>query len=89
MVQCPLLKGIWNIVNQNIVQLLGKPLTLKVENKLFGISHSTSEILSMKQINEINNILLIAKFAIIKARAQNSNNFILYYEEESQIRHHE
>jgi len=71
--------------NKNqIVNLLGKPLHLNLENKIFGLSKSTGsrDGLSMKQVQKINIIILLAKFAIVKAKAQNSTTFVLYFEEE-------
>ena len=39
----------------------------------------------MKQEQKIN-IILLAKFAIVKAKAQKSTNFVLYFEEEINFR---
>ena len=88
LVSCPLLKDLWRTVNQSIIQLLNRTLIpeLAVRNKLFGVSPENDYGLSKSQIQVINNILIIAKFAIVKARAQNSNNFMLYFEEELNAR---
>ena len=88
LVSCPMLKDFWQTVNQTIVQILNRNLTpkLAVKNKLFGVAPKNDYQLSKPQTDVINNILIIAKFAIIKARAQNSNNFILYFEEELNTR---
>ena len=88
LVSCPLLKDLWRTVNQSIIQLLNRILIpeLAVRNKLFGVSPENDYGLSKSQIQVINNILIIAKFAIVKARAQNSNNFMLYFEEELNAR---
>ena len=75
--------------NKNqIVNLLGKPLHLNLENKIFGLSNlnGSRDGQSMKQVQKINIIILLAKFAIVKAKAQKSTNFVLYFEEEINFR---
>ena len=71
-----------------IVNFLGKPLHLNLENKIFGLSNSngSGNGLSMKHVQKINIIILLAKFAIVKAKAQKSTNFVLYFEEEIHFR---
>ena len=88
LVSCPMLIDIWKEVNQMIVNFLGKSLHLNLENKIFGlsISNGSCDGLSVKQVQKINIIILLAKFAIVKAKAQKSTNFVLYFEEEVNFR---
>ena len=88
LVTCPLLTLFWNEVYQTITQLINRPLSsqISIANKIFGVAKNNELNLSKTQIKVVNNILLIGKFAIIKARAQSSTNYILYFEEELRAR---
>ena len=86
LVECHLLASLWKEVNQSIVQVIGRSIPLQLSNKLFGIAPNNKMNLTKKQVCIVNNILIIAKFAIIKARAQNSNKYLMFYEEEYKAR---
>ena len=89
LVECPLLEELWLSVSKNITLLLnGRVIPLSTINKLFGYNNTERKELNISKNDfiTINNILIIAKFAINKCRASSTTNYKTCFETEYSFR---
>ena len=87
LVTCNYLDPLWNEVKQIIIVSTGERIQLTLSSKLFGLSMEDGKNLNINNnsLSIINNILLIAKFSINKARSEKSD-ILLCFESEWNFR---
>ena len=87
LVTCNYLVPLWNEVKQIIIVSTGERIQLTLSSKLFGLSMEDGKNLNINanSLYIINNIILIAKFSINKARSEKSD-LLLCFESEWNFR---
>ena len=90
LVLCPLLEPLWNEVKQIITVEIKPGIILSTPTKIFGIAQvdNLGVHIDKKEKEVINNILIIAKFAINKVRKLKATNYKLCFELEWNLRKH-
>ena len=92
LIDCPLLNHLWKNVDLSITRFLnGRTITLTNINRLFGLSCMEKRDLKLSndEFMFINNILIVAKFAINKTRALNLISYKTCFEIEWHFREHQ
>ena len=84
--QCKKLNGFWQYVSTTIYKTTHCKIQLSETTALFGIAKPNYPLLSTKQLNKINHILLIAKMCISKIRYGKSKNPFITLDMELSIR---
>ena len=88
LVLCPLLEPLWNEVKQTISAVVKPGIKLSTASLIFGISDrdNIGVNITKTEKNIINNILIIAKFAINKTRKFKMTSYKLCFELEWNLR---
>ena len=86
-INCKLLKDYWRNVKNHILNLANFSLPDSTAIKLFGLDPNYNEYnISKQQYEIINYILLIAKSAISTAKYHKSDNYLIYFESDLNLR---